>query len=196
MNPHTLKWIPCWELESQWIPKSSKRDCRGENPSFWKVIYIIGKLLKLECLKWAHIAHLHLWNTSYDQKKGQESNWQFDSRPLKVGNQPNFLAWRRHVTYRWKSLNEGYNFALDLITGVPTMRILGLPFGNIGTKNHLDVTLVESYIIYYKREGGGFPQVRAMVSCVCPSCPWLVLAPKVFQLCTNHPVLVLRRLCE
>jgi hypothetical protein len=28
------------------------------------------------------------WSPSYGQKKGQESNWQFDSRPLKVGNQP------------------------------------------------------------------------------------------------------------
>jgi hypothetical protein len=30
-----------------------------------------------------------------------------------------------------------------------------------------------------------------MVSLVCLSCSWLVLAPKVFQLCTNHFVLVL-----
>jgi hypothetical protein len=35
-------------------------------------------------------------------------------------------------------------------------------------------------------EGGGFPQVQAVVSLVCPSCPWLVL-------CTNHFVLVLCR---
>jgi len=40
--------------------------------------------------------------------------------------------------------------------------------------------------VYYKGEGGGFPQVHAVVSFVCPCCPWLVLAPKVFQLCTNH----------
>ncbi len=45
--------------------------------------------------------------------------------------------------------------------------------------------LVERHKIYYKGEGGGFPQVRAMVSLVNPSCPWLVLAPKVLQLCTN-----------
>jgi hypothetical protein len=31
------------------------------------------------------------------------------------------------------------------------------------------------------------------VSLVSSSCPWLVLAPKVFQLCTNHLVLVLCR---
>jgi hypothetical protein len=53
-------------------------------------------------------------------------------------------------------------------------------------KSHLDVGPVERCRIYYKGEGGGFPQVRAVVSLVCPCCPWLVVTPKVFQLCTNH----------
>jgi hypothetical protein len=34
-----------------------------------------------------------------------------DSRPLKVGNRPNLLGYRQRATYRWKALNEGYNFA-------------------------------------------------------------------------------------
>ncbi len=59
------------------------------------------------------------------------------------------------------------------------------------TKCHLDVGLVERHIIYYNREGGGFPQVQVMVSRVSPNCLWLVLPPKVLQLCTNHFVLVL-----
>jgi hypothetical protein len=42
------------------------------------ILYIIKKLLKRRCLKWARIAHLDIWNTSYGQKNGQESNWQFD----------------------------------------------------------------------------------------------------------------------
>jgi hypothetical protein len=37
------------------------------------------------------------------------------------------------------------------------MGILGFPLGSPGTKSHLDVALVESYKIYYKGEGGGFP---------------------------------------
>ncbi len=57
----------------------------------------------------------------------------------------------------------------------------------------MDVGLVEKHIVYYKGEAGGFPQVRAVVSLVNLSCPWFVLAPKVFQLCTNHLVLVLCR---
>jgi hypothetical protein len=66
-------------------------------------------------------------------------------------------------------------------------------FGSPGTKSHLDVTPVESYRVYYKGEGDGFPQVWAVVSLVSSSCMWLVLAPKMFQLCTNHLVLVLCR---
>ncbi len=55
--------------------------------------------------------------------------------------------------------------------GVPTLAILGLPLGSPGTKNHLDVSLVKRHKVYYKGEGGGFPQVRAMVSLVSPSLP-------------------------
>jgi hypothetical protein len=55
-----------------------------------------------------------------------------------------------------------------------------------GEKSHLDAGPVESHRVYYKGEGGGFPQVRAVVSLVCACCLWLVLAPKVLQLCTNH----------
>jgi hypothetical protein len=77
------------------------------------------------------------------------------------------------------------------VMGVPILAILGLPLGSPGTKCYLDVGLLERHRVYYKGEGGGSPQVRAMVNLVSPSCPWLVLAPKVLQLCTNHFVLVL-----
>jgi hypothetical protein len=63
-----------------------------------------------------------------------------------------------------------------------------------GKKSHMDVASVESCRVYYKGEGGGFPQVQAMVSLVCPCCSWFVLAPKVLQLCTNNFVWVLCRL--
>jgi hypothetical protein len=67
------------------------------------------------------------------------------------------------------------------------VRISGLPLGSPETKSHLDVAPAERRKIYYKGEGG----VRAMVSLVCPSCPWFVLAPKVLQLCIKYYVLVL-----
>ncbi len=138
--------------------------------------------MKRRYLKWACMIHLEIKNTSYGEKKGRESNLQFDSRPLKVGNRPDFLVCRWRATYHWKSLNKGYNFALDfiLIEGVhaklwgpkvarvSTLAISGLPFGNPRTKCHLDVGLVEWHKVYYKGEGGGFPQVQAMVSLVSP----------------------------
>jgi hypothetical protein len=76
--------------------------------------------------------------------------------------------------YRWKALNEGYNFAWDLIiirslhtklwgpkvARVPTLGISGFPFGSLGTKYHLVVAPMERHREYYKGEGGGFPQVR------------------------------------
>ncbi len=74
-------------------------------------------------------------------------------------------------------------------------------YGNFGTstwesqdkKNHLDVAPVERRKVHYKGEGDGFPQIRAVVSLMCLSCSWLVLAPKMFELCTKHFVLVLCR---
>ncbi len=52
---------------------------------------------------------------------------------------------------------------------------------------------MESCKVYYKAEGGDFPQVQATVSLVSPSCLWFVLGLKVLQLCSNHFVLVLCR---
>jgi len=75
----------------------------------------------------------------------------------------------------------------------PTGTISGLQFGSLGKKSHLDATSTASCRVYYKGEGGGFPQVWAVVSLVCPCCPWLVLAPRVLQLCTNHFVWVVCR---
>jgi hypothetical protein len=185
--------LPWWELESRWTPECSESDYKGQNPMAQRSLHTIGNLLKHKYLKWACITHLDIWNTSYGQKKGQESNWQFDFQPLKVRNRPDFLAFRWHPTYHWKDLDKSYNFVLDLISigglhkklwgpkvaGVPTLTISRLPLGSPGTKSHLDVGLMERHKIYYKGEGGCFPQVRIVVSLVSPSCPWLVLAPKV-----------------
>jgi len=54
---------------------------------------------------------------------------------------------------------------------------------NIG-KCHLDVGLVERHRVYYKGEGGGFPQVRAMVSLVSPNLP--VTRPNNKSVSTMH----------
>jgi hypothetical protein len=51
------------------------------------------------------------------------------------------------------------------------VRISGLSLGSLGTKCHLDVGLMKRHKVYYKGEGGGFPQVQAVVSLVSPSLP-------------------------
>jgi hypothetical protein len=61
------------------------------------------------------MTRLDICNTSYGKKKGQESNWQFDSRPQKFGNRHDFRACRWSAIHRWKALDKSYNFALNLI---------------------------------------------------------------------------------
>jgi hypothetical protein len=56
-------------LESSGTPENSELKLKGQNTSHWGVLGDI-------C------------SPSYGKKKGRESNWQFDSRPLKVGNRP------------------------------------------------------------------------------------------------------------
>jgi hypothetical protein len=74
------------DLESSGTPESLEFKSKGKNTSPWGVISVIGKVLKCRCPKWPRIGHLDICSPSYGQKKGRESNWQFDSRPLKVRN--------------------------------------------------------------------------------------------------------------
>jgi hypothetical protein len=74
------------DLESSETPECLEFDSKGKNTSPCGVLGVIGKVLNCRCPKWPRIGHLDIYSPSYGQKKGQESNWQFDSRPLKVGN--------------------------------------------------------------------------------------------------------------
>jgi hypothetical protein len=192
MNLHTSKGASILgvgvPMDSQAFIKQLQRSKLNELIIF----YIIGNLLECKCLKWARMTNLGIWNTSYGQKKGCESNWQFNSWPLKVENHPDFFMCRWRATYRSKTLNKDYNFALDLISiGGLHKKLwpaksresllwefqdshLGIP----GKKCHLDVSLMEKHKIYYKGEGGGFPQVQAMVSLESPSLPVVHLSTK------------------
>jgi hypothetical protein len=60
--------------------------------------------------------------------------------------------------------------------------IMGLPLGNPETKYHLDVGFVERHKVYYKGEGGGFPQVRAVVNLMSQSLPMVSLNTKNVQI--------------
>jgi len=140
--------------ESSRTPENSERNCRGQKTSHWDTFYIVKKVSKCRCPKSPHMSHLDICSTSYGQKKGRKSNWQFDSRPLKVRNRPDPSACRWSATHRWKVLKESYNFDLNLVPirargeklwmpkvlGVQTGTVLGLHFGSPGKKNHLDAS--------------------------------------------------------
>ncbi len=49
------------------------------------------------------------------RRAGSTSNWQFDSRPLKVGNRPLLDLRIESAIRRWKDLDEGHKFGLDLV---------------------------------------------------------------------------------
>jgi hypothetical protein len=165
-NVATPLWAKCedethtpksGDLESSGTPKNSELDFRGQNTLHWGVLYINKKVSKCRCPKWPRTSHLDICSPSYGQKKGRESNWQFDSRPLKVGNRPLPNVCRRSAIRYWKALEESYNFGLDLIPirgrsqeiwvpkvlGVQPGTISGLLLGSPGKKCHSDVAPME-----------------------------------------------------
>jgi hypothetical protein len=112
-------WGPTLEksedLESSGTPECSELDSKAQNTSYWGVLGVIGKVLKRRCRKWPRIGHLDIYSPSYRQKKGRESNWQFDSWPLKVGNRPLPDLRIESAIRRWKDLDADYKFGSDLV---------------------------------------------------------------------------------
>ncbi|CAN5964509.1 unnamed protein product [Sphagnum jensenii] len=132
----------------------------------------ISEVLKRRYRKCPRIGHLDICRPSYGQKKGRESNWQFDSRPLKVGNRPLPEVRIGSAIRRSKDLDEGYNFGSDFVAiqarsrelwrfkvpGVPPGRFRdnsGLHFGSPGNLCHLGVVPTTWRREYYREYGGG-----------------------------------------
>jgi len=132
---------------------------------------------------------------SYGQKKGRESNWQFDSRPLKVRNQPFPNLRIESATWRWKDLDEGYNLGLDLVVirlwswELWALKVPGLQPGQF--RDNFGTPTWESR----EKEPFGCSPHRALHRILCggrwwlpPSpgrgescvskCPWLIATPK------------------
>jgi hypothetical protein len=181
-------------LESSGTPAISELGYRGQNTSPWGVLYTVGKVLQCRCPKWPRMSHLDIYSPSYGQKKGRESNWQFDSRPLKIGNRPLPNVCRWSAMGYWKALEESYNFGLNLtpiggwsqelwvskVPGVQPGTISGLLLGSPGKMCQSDVAPAGSCREYYMGEGGGFPWVWAVVSQVCQSARGVSQHPNVF----------------
>jgi hypothetical protein len=106
-----------------------------------------------------------------------------------------------------ETFDKGYNFASDLISigglhtklwasklvGILVVGISGLPLGSPETKWHLGAGPVARHRVYYKGEGGGFPQVRAMVNLVSPSLP--VIHAHIHMLFPKHRCMRTHLLC-
>jgi len=180
-------------------------DSKAQNTSHWGVLGVIGKIFKRRYRKWSRIGHLDICRPSYGQKKGRESNWQFDSWPLKVGNRPLHDLRIESATWRWKDLDEGYNFGLDLVAirlgswELWAPKVLGLQPGqfrdNFRTptwesreKEPFGCSLsgASQRILY----GGRWwlpPSPGRGESCG-PKCPWFVPTPKGVPECETNPV--------
>jgi hypothetical protein len=192
------------DLESFGTPECSELDSKRQNTSQWGVLGVVGKVLKRRYRKWPRIGHLDICSPSYGQKKGLESNWQFDSRPLKVGkSMPS-----RHPNRECDTALERSRRGLQLLfrprrdptlqsgvmaiqrSGSPAGTKSGLHFGSPGNLCHLDATSVASYREYYRQYGGGI-----LPSQGCGESKWVrvpVACPntKRVQMDSNQLVLV------
>jgi hypothetical protein len=197
VKPNTPK---VGDLESFRTPKCLEFDSKAQNTLYWCVLGVIGKVSKRRYRKWPPIGHLDICSPSYGQKKGRESNWQFDSRLLKIGNQPLPDVQIESATWHWKDLDEGYNFGLDLVAiklgslELRAPKVPGLQPGqfrdNFGTptwesreKEPFGCSLGgELQSILY---GGRWwlPPSLGRGESSSPSCPWLVLTPKGVSEC-------------
>ncbi len=192
-------WIPTLGKSEGWessgTPECLRFDSKAQNTSHWSVLGVIGKVLKRKYRKWPRIGHLDICSPSYGQNKGRESNWQFDSRPLKVENRPLPNLGIESAKRRWKDLDEGHKFGLDLVKirlcsrELWAPKVPGLQSGqfrdNFGTptwesqeKESFECTLggVAQRIVY----GGRWwlPLSPGRGASCGPKCPWLVPTPK------------------
>jgi hypothetical protein len=112
VKPNTWK---SWRLRVFWGSRMFRAQQQGAKHLALGVLGVIGKFLKRRYRKCPRIGNSDICSPSYGQMKGRESNWQFASRPLKVRNRPLPDVRFECATWRWKNLNEGYNFGLDLV---------------------------------------------------------------------------------
>ncbi len=194
-NPTLPSEFPLWELESRWTFESLGNNYKGQNSLDLSILYTIENPLECKFLKWVCMTHLSTWNRSYGQKKGRESNYQFDSLLLKVKNRPDLLAFKWRATYLWKAFDKGYNFTLDLtsIEGLPktlwASKVMGVPIsGNLGQNDIWVLAPWPGTENTIRRKVVVSPKFGPWWVLWVRVCPWLVHAPKMLQLWTKQLV--------
>jgi hypothetical protein len=170
--------------------------------------------LELRCLKWARMTHLDTSNTSYGQKKGQESNnkiWLLTTRSQESPRFPcvqaacNILleSSRRKIQLCFKHhLNRRSAHKIMHPQSWDSHNLFESNFGNFETpaweswdKNVIWV-LVPWPGTKYAIKGKVVASFKSRPWWVWV-CPWFVLAPKVFKLCINQLVVwFCASLCE
>ncbi len=186
MKPNSPK---VGDLESSGTPECLGFDNKAQNTSYWGVLGVIEKVLKRRYRKWPRIGHLDICNPRYGQKKGRESNWQFDSRPLKVRNRPLSDVRIESAIRRSKDLDEGYKFGSDLVAIRLFSRELWAPKvsrlqpGQFRDSN-LGVPGKSAIRVQVRRSGTDYT-IGRMVVALPESGPWCVLWSKVPVACPN-----------
>jgi hypothetical protein len=129
-----------------------------------------------------------------------KSNWQFDSRSLKVENRLDFFVCRWRATYHWKILTR----VTTLLDTSPQLEVFTQSYGppkswesqfrefrdsNLGVPRQNDIWMLASWPCtnnIIKEKVVASPKFRPWwVLWVCV-CMWFIHAPKVFQLRTNQ----------
>jgi hypothetical protein len=152
------------------------------------VFYIIGNFLKRRCLKWAHITHLESEAQIMAKRRAGSQNGNLTPDHKKSGIDPICLAAGGVPHTIGKLLTRATTLLQTTLRSEVFLQSYGAPKSReshlvrfrdshlrvLGEKNHLYVASMASHRVYYKGEGGGFPQVRAMVRLVCRCCSWLI----------------------
>jgi hypothetical protein len=192
VKPNTPK---VGDLESSGTPECLGFNSKAQKTSHWSVLSVIRKVLKRRYRKWPRVGHLDICNPSYGQTKGRESNWQFDSRPLKVRNRPFSDLWIESAIRLSKTLDEAYKFGLDLVAirlcsrELWAPKVLGLQPGQF-RDNFRTPKLESREKVPFGCKCGGvaqrillggwwwhLPSLGRGVYCG-PKCSWLVRTPK------------------
>jgi hypothetical protein len=179
----TLPKVGTWSPTG--LPKTQSSISGVKSPRIWVFLVSLERSWSVDVQNVQNVLALVIWTfpAQVMGKKGREKNWQFDSRPLKVGNRPVPNVRSGSATWRWKALFKGYKFGSDLIPiggqgeelqspkvpRVQTGTVSRLHFGSPGKKSHSDATPVGEHMVYYREYGVGISRARAVVCLVSPS---------------------------
>jgi hypothetical protein len=126
--------------------------------------------------------------------------------PLKVGNDPDLLAFRSHVINRWKYFDKCYNFALDLILiggfyeKLWAAIVIGIPISRLLTSESWDkmtfgCKLMARHIEYYKEKMATSPKSGPWWILWIHVCLSFICVLKMLQLCTDQLVIWFVQVC-